>query len=343
MRPTRLAPVLLAAAAFVAGCAAAPERVLDIYWIDVEGGASTLVVTADGQSLLMDTGYDGFDNRDPDRIEAVARDEAGLDRIDYLLTSHFHGDHVGGLAELARRIEVDRFVDHGDSVERESEAGEALFDAYLAVVGDRRRVVGPGDHLTLGDVDVVIASGAGRVLSDPLTAPAPNPLCETFEAHPEDTGENGRSLGYVLRAGDFSFVNLGDLSWNFQAKLGCPANLIGEADIFQVTHHGTRDDVVPAQMWAMAPTVAVSNNGPTKGAGAAAVETVLASPGLQAYWALHRAVNNDEAHNADEPYTANLGGIEDCAGAWIRARLMSDGTYTLTNGRNGFAETYSVR
>jgi len=339
MRRTCLA-LLLAAAG---GCAATPERVLDIYWIDVEGGASTLVVTADGQSLLMDTGYGGFDNRDPDRIEAVVRDQAGLDHIDYVLTSHYHGDHVGGLAELARRIEIGAFVDHGDSIEQESEAGQATWQAYLAVAGDRRRVVRPDDRLPFGGIEVVIAASDGRVLPTPPRETGDNPLCETFVEHPEDTGENGRSLGYILRSGDFTFVNLGDLSWNFQAELGCPYDLIGQADIFQVTHHGTRDDVVPAQMWAMAPTVAVSNNGPTKGAGVEAVETVLASPGLQGYWALHRAVNNDDAHNADESYTANLGEIEGCPGASIQARLMSDGTYTLTNSRNGFSETYAVR
>ena len=117
-------------------------------------------------------------------------------------------------------------------------------------------------------------------------------------------------------------------------------NLLGKVDLFQVPHHGVRDDVLPQQMWAMAPTVAVMNNGPTKGAGAVAVETVLRSPGLEDLWSLHRAVNNDAAHNAPERLTANLGDTDGCAGAWIRARLDPAGTYTLTNSRNGYSKTY---
>ena len=137
--------------------------------------------------------------------------------------------------------------------------------------------------------------------------------------------------------------NLGDLSWNFQHQLACPANLLGQVDLFQVPHHGVRDDVVPQQMWPMTPTVAVMNNGATKGAGPVAVETVLRSPGLEDLWSLHRALNNDAAHNAPERLTANLEGTDVCAGAWIRARLNANGSYTLTNSRNGYSKTYQVK
>ncbi len=311
----------------------------DIYWIDVEGGASTLIVTQAGESVLMDAGYEG--ERDAARVERVAREEAGLDHIDYFLTSHFHGDHVGGLGDLAERIEIRRFIDHGDSVDKDAERGGPLWRRYLAVAGDRRRTVAPGESLELKGAELLIVASDSREITSPLLGGEANPLCKTFEVKPEDKGENGKSLGYRFKIGDFVFVNLGDLSWNGQYRLACPVNLLGEADLFQATHHGVRDDVLPQQMWAMAPAVAVMNNGPTKGAGPQAVENVLGSPGLEDFWQLHRAVNNDAAHNAQERLTANLGPIEDCEGNWIHARVHGDGSFTVTNSRNGYSKKYS--
>lgn len=316
---------------------------LDVYWIDVEGGASTLVVTQSGQSVLMDAGYAGFDDRDAGRIEKVLKEEAGLESLDYFLTSHFHGDHVGGLEELAKRIPIGTFVDHGDSVDKDSERGKPLWETYLATAGDKRRTVQPGETLPLDGVELTIVAAHSRFLPKALPGGEPNSLCRTFEMQEEDTGENGKSLGYHLRAGEFELVNLGDLSWNYQYQLACPVNLLGKIDVFQATHHGVRDDVLPQQMWPMEPTVAVMNNGPTKGAGVEAVETVLESPGLEDFWQLHRAVNNDRAHNAEERLTANLGETEGCEGHWIRLRLDGDGTYTLTNSRNGYSKRYRVK
>lgn len=324
------------------GALGPPAGTLDIYWIDVEGGASTLIVTPKGQSILMDAGFAGFDDRDASRIERVVK-EAGLTKIDYFLASHFHGDHVGGLAALARRVNIGAFIDHGDSVEKESGAGKATWEQYLSIAGTRRRTAKPGERLPLDGVDLVIVAAHSQFLSKALPDGGRNSLCETFKPQAEDRGENGKSLGYLLRAGTFEFVDLGDLSWNFQHQLACPINLLGKIDLFQVTHHGVRDDVLPQQMWAMAPTVAVMNNGPTKGAGAVAVETVLRSPGLQDLWALHRAVGNDAAHNAQEALTANLGAADGCKGAWLRARVSTDGAYTLTNSRTGYSKTYQIK
>jgi competence protein ComEC len=315
---------------------------LDIYWIDVEGGASTLIVTPDGHSVLMDTGFDGFNDRDASRIARVAREEAGLKRLDHVLISHFHPDHAGGLAALSRGVEIGSFIDHGETVEKSPE-GRAGWNRYLTVAGNRRRTVKPGERLRFGGVELIIVAAHSRFIAKPLSDTTANPLCDSFTRQPEDTGENGKSLGYLLRAGRFEFVNLGDLSWNFQHQLACPVNLLGKVDVFQVTHHGVRDDVLPQQMWAMAPTVAVMNNGPTKGAGAVAVETVLRSPGLEDLWSLHRALGNDAAHNAQEPLTANLGETAGCEGAWIRARVTDGGSYVVTNSRNGRSKTYRVK
>jgi beta-lactamase superfamily II metal-dependent hydrolase len=323
--------------------APAKSGTLDIYWIDVEGGASTLIVTPAGQSILTDAGFAGFNDRDAARIEHIVKKEAGLQQLDFVLVSHFHGDHVGGLSALAKRVRIGAFVDHGDSVEGQSGAGGPVWHEYGQIAGTRRRTMKPGERLPLKGVELVIVAAHGQVLPAPLGDSQPNQSCESFKPQDEDRGENGMSLGYLLRHGTFEFVNLGDLSWNFQQRLACPVNLLGRVDLFQVTHHGVRDDVLPQQMWPMAPTVAVMNNGPTKGAGAVAVETVLKSPGLEDLWSLHRAVNNDAAHNAREQLTANLGATEACAGAWIRARVDAAGTYTLTNSRNGFSKTYQVK
>jgi hypothetical protein len=285
----------------------------------------------------------GFDDRDPSRIEHVLRREAGLDRIDYAVTSHFHADHVGGLAALARRVPIGTFVDYGDSLGRTGGASAALWTQYLAAAGAKRRSVRPGDRLALDGVDVTIVAGDGRALPTPLGRAIPNPSCAAFTRQPDDTGENGRSLGYHLRAGAFDFLDLGDLSWNFQHALVCPDNRLGTIDLLQAPHHAVRDDVLPQLLAAVTPSVIVMNHGPTKGGGPVAVAAVLASPGLEGAWALHRALANDAAHNAPEPQTANLGDSDGCAAHWIRARVDDTGTFTVVNSRNGVAKTYRVR
>jgi beta-lactamase superfamily II metal-dependent hydrolase len=332
--------LLLSAVAALSAQRQAP-RPLDIYWVDVEGGAATLVVTPAGQSVLMDAGYAGFDDRDAVRIERVAR-EAGIRRLDYVLVSHFHPDHAGGLDALARRLPVSSFVDHGDLVE-DSPAMRTLWTQYRTLAQGRRHTAVPGERLDLEGVDLVIVSSNRQVVTAPASGrPSPIASCQSVDPHPDDLGENGASVGYVLHAGRFDFANLGDLSWNFQRRLVCPNNLLGQMDLLQVPHHATRDDVLPQLMEALRPAVAVMNNGPTKGAGPEAVEHVLRSPGLEDLWSLHRAAANDAAHNAPEPMTANLGASENCPGAWLHARIDANGTYTLTNSRNGYTKTYPV-
>lgn len=316
---------------------------LDIYWIDVEGGAATLIVTQAGETVLMDAGWPGFDERDAKRIQQVLTQEAKLNKIDYFITSHFHLDHVGGLPQLAKIVPIERFVDHGDSVELDNERGKRLWESYLEVARDKRMKIEPGDTLPLQGVEFLVVAARSKFIQKPLGTPGSNPFCKTAELHEPDPGENGKSIGFIIRVGDFEFLDLGDLTWNFEYELACPKNLLGEIDLYQVTHHGMHMSGNPQHVWGIKPTVAVMNNGPRKGGRPEVYDMLMQSPGLEDLWQVHRAVESDAEHNPDERRIANLGETEGCAGHWIQAAVDADGSYTITNSRNGFSRTYRAK
>jgi beta-lactamase superfamily II metal-dependent hydrolase len=316
---------------------------LDIYWIDVEGGAATLLVTQAGETVLMDAGWAGFNDRDAKRIVDVLKNQAKASRIDYFITSHFHTDHVGGLPALAKRIPIEKFVEHGESVEIDRERGKQLWDAYVEAAGDKRMQITAGDKLPLKEVDFLFVAARNKFLRKPLEGGGPNSLCKNVEMKENDPDENGKSVGFLVRVENFEFLDLGDLSWNWEYQIACPVNLLGEVDLYQVTHHGMNMSGNPAHLWAIKPQVAVMNNGPTKGGSQETFEVMAQSPGLEDLWQVHRAVKVDDATNTDQNLIANLGETKDCKGHWIKASLNGDGTYTITNGRNRFSKTYRVR
>ncbi len=321
--------------------AQAPDRGLDIYWIDVEGGAATLIVTPARQSILMDAGWERSDERDARRIEDALRD-AGVDRIDYFIASHFHGDHVGGLPALAARVPIGRFVDHGDSVEQSAPRGRASWNAYRSVAEGRRRTIAPGDKLPLRGLEFSFVLAHGETLGGPLLPLGPNPHCDRAELYADDDGENARSVGYLVSLGAFQFLNLGDATLGMQYALACPENLLGEVDLYQVPHHG--NGVAPELTWALAPAVAVINNGPRKGGSAEGFRVVARSPRIEDVWQSHRALDTDAAYRAGDELTANLGAEDDCRGHWIKATVDAEGrSYSLTNGRNGASRAYLSR
>ena len=313
---------------------------LDIYWIDVEGGAATLIVTPERESVLMDAGWNREDERDAKRIQA-AMEDAGITDIDYFIASHFHGDHVGGLPALAGRVPIRQFVDHGDSVEQTSERGRPAWEAYLSAAEGYRRSIVPGDELSLAGVEFTFVTSDGRVPSQALQHNGPNMYCGDASPGEDDTGENARSVGYLLTLGDFEFLNLGDLTVNVQHELACPEYLLGVVDLFQVPHHG--NGIAPQLMAAVNSTVAVLNNGPHKGGSPEGFDAVKVMPDLEAIWQVHRALDTDDAHNATAEMTANLTEEND-AGHWIKAVVQADGSsYTLINGRNQFSRTYTTK
>jgi competence protein ComEC len=313
---------------------------LEIYFIDVEGGQATLIVTPAGESLLIDAGY-GRTSRDPDRILAAVRD-AGLERIDYLFVTHFHGDHVGGVPELASRISVGTFIDYGAPLGTPygtDRMSVRSFSAYEPVrSGGRHLQPQPGDRLPLSLVEAHVVSAGGNLISMPLPGGGQtNDACGELADHPEDGTENFRSLGLVLRHGAFAFVNLGDLSGNTLPKLVCPRNLLGEVSVYEIAHHGDYDSNASAVYAALKPRIALMNNGATKGGDPATFRTVHAQPGMD-LWQLH-ASRREGAQNAPDDFIANLD--EECEGHWVKLTAHEDGSFSVVNGRTGFTRTYS--
>jgi beta-lactamase superfamily II metal-dependent hydrolase len=332
---------LAVALAACAHLAAAAANTLDIYFIDVEGGQATLVVTPARQSLLIDAGYPGLNGRDPDRIVAAIRD-AGLKRIDYLLVTHLHEDHDGGVPELQRRIPIGAFVDYGSPVETAPEV-VASFAAYEEARRHADHLVPkPGDRLPFRGVDVDVVSADGATPTKPLEgAGQPNPSCAGVEAEGELRGENPRSIGVRVRYGAFRFLDVGDLIRNRLGDLICPNNLVGPIDVYLVAHHANNDPNLPATLDALKPRVVIANNGPWKGTTASALSQLHAFRGLEDVWQLHRTIN-DGAENFPDQFIANLMFDDADGAAWLKLTASEDGSFTMTNARTGWAKTYPV-
>jgi competence protein ComEC len=335
---------LIALMAAVAILLPAQPRTLEIYWIDVEGGASTLIVAPSGESLLVDTGFPGNDDRDAKRIAATAA-AAGLTRIDNLVITHFHVDHVGGLAALSKMIPIRKIYDHGESIEKSQEKGATLWQGYLAAAGNRRTVVKPGDKIPLAGVEVVVVSANGDVLPNAMKRGFVNKLCDGAERKPTDNTENSRSTGFLLTYGKFTFLDVGDLTWDREMMLGCPVNKVGEVTLMQATHHGFSNGQsgAPALIWSLKPQVVVVNNGSRKGFSSGAYETIAKIPGIEGIWQGHKGAMNDAAHNTAEDMIANLDEGAADKGNWIKASVSKDGKFTVTNNRNKFSKTYTAR
>ena len=331
----------LAAGAAIWVAVAAPARARDaalhIYFIDVEGGQSTLIVTPSRQSLLVDTGWRGFGGRDAGRIMAVAR-EAGLKQIDYLLITHFHMDHVGGVPRLAALIPIRHFLDHGGDVETDAQARQ-LYAAYEEAARKHRRIVKPGDTIPLRGLSVRILASNGEHIKEPLEgAGDANGACADVPPQAPDPSENAQSVGFVLTFGRFRFLDLGDLTWNKELALICPKNVIGAVDVFLVSHHGMNISNSPALVWAIRPRVAILDNSAKKGGSPEAWTVVEKSPGLEDLWQLHYAEAGGPTHNVAEKFIANPG--ETDHGYALELAAHPDGFFTVLNTRNDFAKDY---
>ncbi len=325
---------------------------LRVYFVDVEGGQSTLFVAPTGENLLVDTGSPDPKNpaapRDASRIAAMCK-LAGVTKIDNLLITHYHSDHVGGLPQFVGMIPVGRFIDHG--INRESEAVPgggptvAGWNAYQKVLADghaEHLVVKPGDVLPLKALRVEIVSGDGEVIDKPLAAGGEaNAACASSPLKDAEKTENDRSLGMVITFGRLRILDLGDLTWNKERGLMCPVNKIGKFDVYIVSHHGLDRSSSPALVDAIAPRVAIMDNGPHKGGAPATFETIEGSSRLKDLWQLHTAEGSDAKHNVADARIANLPGTD--AGNYIQLTGHMDGSFSVTNGRTGETVEYPAK
>jgi competence protein ComEC len=327
--------VILALPAVLA--AQMPNHLL-IYSIDVEGGQATLLVSPTGGSLLVDTGWPGNDGRDAKRIQAAMQD-AGIKRIDYLVITHYHTDHVGGVPELVKRVPIGEFVDHGPNQE-DSDSTRQGYAAYLkAIDGKPRHSVDPGDTINVPGLSVVVLTENGQHIDKvPGITPEPNSYCAGEKQWPDDPTENARSTGILVTFGKFKFLDLGDLTGQKEVALVCPNNPIGTVDLYLVTHHGMNLSNSRAIVDAVHPRAAIMNNGAHKAGMPEAWQTVHDSPGLIDLWQLHTAEGSDAAHNSPEWLIANPKGDGD--GAYLKVVASRDGDFSVTNSRTGKTKDY---
>ena len=306
----------------------APAAGLRVYWVDVEGGAATLIVTPAGESVLIDTGVDG--ERDPGRIAATAR-RAGLTRIDHLVVTHFDIDHHGGAAEVHKRILIARVYDAGD----EGSKPQAQFDKYAAF---RKSVpytiLKPGQAIPLkraeGTPEIRLTClAANEKFIEPTPAHKPNPLPADAPEYPHDPSNNARSIVLLLELGRFRLLDAADLTGRLEARLVCPRNLVGRVDVFQVNHHGLDMSNNPVLIRSIQPAVTVMNNGHLKGCGPKTRAALKATPSIQANYQLHKNLKGGADNTADE-LIANVEPAQTCKGNGIELQVSADSSeYTV--------------
>ena len=340
-------------------------KTLDIYIVDVEGGNATLFVSPSGESLLIDTGNAGAAAvRDAGRIMAAVKD-AGLARIDHLITTHWHGDHFGGMTELAARVPIRNFIDHGPNVQPGAAADEFLQKTYPQLFAQAKHTVAtPGMKIPVAGLDVIVVTSAGETIKAALPgAGGANPNCASFRPG-ENNAEDPMSVGTHVTFGKFRTIHLGDLTKNKEFELMCPTSRIGTVDVLLGLHHGVDTSNSEVLVHALRPRVAIMNNGTRKGGQPEVMKTLHASPGLENVWQMHFSQLSGQeytvpgmliANQTDEPLAAMPvapiaapppgpgappAPLHNGTANWIKVSAQPDGSFMVTNGRNGFNKTY---
>jgi competence protein ComEC len=324
---------------------------LDIYFIDANGGAATLIVTPERESVLIDSGWAGFEDRDPIRIEKILKEQAKLDHLDHLITTHWHMDHFGGVEGISRRLRVDHYWDRGlpdPKAENGDKAnypdgpapGDKLGDSYRKASSGKRQALKAGDSIPLKGVEVVVLASGGKVIEGP--SGSANPLCDSSPADmPVDGSDNARSLAFRFRMGAFDFLDCGDLTWNVEKQLVCPTDKIGPIDLYQVTHHGMDISNHPTLVRTIAPTVAIMNNGPRKGGAPGTVKLLRTIPSIQAAYQLHKNAASTAEDNTDPGLIANK---DSKGGEFIKVSVAPDGSsYSVQVGAEGSKRQFKAK
>jgi beta-lactamase superfamily II metal-dependent hydrolase len=345
-----------------------PSPTLDVYVIDVEGGNAVLFVSPSHESLLMDTGNVGAvaAPRDAGRI-VDAMKAAGVEHIDRLITTHWHGDHFGGMAELASRVSIKEFIDHGPNVQPGEVADAFLQNTYPKLYANAKHTVAKaGDRIPMTGVDVLVVTSAGKTIQTPLPgAGKPNPYCALYKPG-DNNAEDPQSVGIHVTFGKFRTIHLGDITKNKEFELMCPNNRLGTVDVLLGLHHGVSSSSSPVLVYALHPRVAIMNNGTRKGGDPDTMNTVHTSPGLEDLWQLHFSLLSGQEYTAPGMFIANLADdrppampiapaaapppgpnappapAHDGTAYWIKLSAQQDGSFTVTNARNGFSKTYKA-
>jgi beta-lactamase superfamily II metal-dependent hydrolase len=314
---------------------------LRVYFVDVEGGQATLFVTPEGHSLLVDTGWPGNESRDAERIVVAAHD-AGINKIEYVLITHFHDDHVGGAPQLAARIPIGTFIDHGENRETTDKVTQERWLAYKTLLesGKFQHLTGKAAQvLPVPGINVNVITSDGALLEQPLPgAGQPNRFCTGAKPAPDRT-ENARSLGTLITFGKLKILDLGDLTADKEYELMCPDNRLGRVDIYIASHHGLNQSGSAPLVHAIAPRVAIVDNGARKGGSPSALDIIRSSPGLAAMWQLHYSEEAGAAHNTAEQFIANPQGPD--AGNYLRLTARPDGGFDIFNSRTGQSTPYT--
>jgi beta-lactamase superfamily II metal-dependent hydrolase len=350
----------------VSSAQAPAGKTLDIYFIDTEGGQATLFVSPSGQNLLVDTGNRG--ERDLNRILEVLN-TAGVKQIDHLFLTHYHGDHYGSLEDISKKLPVKHYYDHGPSIESDRAPVQAFEKIYAELYAKTpRTVVKPGDKIAFTGTDMTVVTANSEVLKAPMAkapgAGRPNPACASFKERDESKvdPDNHYSGGFVMAFGQFRIVDLGDFTWNREFKLMCPNNPIGTVDLYLTSHHGLDQSGSAALVHGLQPRVAIMNNGTRKGGAVQTFQILESSPHLEDIWQLHWSYAGGVEHNAPGALIANIDAPNQIAailtsattppeGAggtaahspahYIKVSARTDGSFTVTNSRNGFSKTYA--
>ena len=318
-------------------------QALQIYFVDVEGGQATLFVTPEGKSLLIDTGWPDNNGRDADRIVAAAK-LAGVKQIDFVLLTHYHMDHGGGITQLAAEIPVRGVIDHGENRELNNDATKQVWEDYQKLLEKEKlpRVIAkPGEPLPLEGLETKVISSDGELIEKPLSeGGGKNTACVSSGKRPADPSENARSLGVLLTFGKLRILDLGDLTSDKEAQLVCPLNKLGAVDIYVVSHHGSVTSNSREFLNAIAPRVAIMDNGGSKGGAPSSWEAVKNSPRLEDFWQLHYANEGGSDHNVADSFIANVRGPD--AGNYLKLTAWADGNFDVFNSRTKQTKHYAA-
>jgi competence protein ComEC len=346
-KPARFLVACVLAFTLIAGTAPAwaAKSDLQVYFVDVEGGQSTLFVAPGGQSLLIDTGWPGNAGRDADRILAATK-LAGISKIDFVLLTHYHNDHSGGVPQLVDRIPVGTFIDHGANVDtKPGGATLEVWEAYQKVLatGKYKHIMAhAGDVLPITGMKVTVISSDGNVIDHPLPGGGhDNEYCKIPETKPMDRSENSHSLGVLINFGKLKILDLGDLTWDKEMQFMCPKNLLGKVDILVVSHHGFRPSSSHALVDGIQARVAIMNNASAKGGNIPVLDTIREAPGLETLWQLHYSDEGGAEHNTAAEYIANPQGTEQ--GNFFVLTATPKGSFTIVNSGNKQSKTYPAR